>query len=110
LAKDDLVTIGITQYAADELTDITFVELPEPGTAVTAGEAFGEIESVKATSELLTSVGGTVAEANERLADDPGLVNQDPFGDGWMIRVQCDNLGPLDKLMSAEQYAKHTGQ
>jgi glycine cleavage system H protein len=110
LAKDDLVTIGLTQYAADELTDITFVELPEPGTAVTAGEAFGEIESVKATSELLTSVGGTVAEANERLADDPGLVNQDPFGEGWMIRVQCDDLGPLERLMSAEQYAKHIGQ
>lgn len=109
-ASGNLVTIGITQYAADELTDITFVELPEVGKTVAAGEAFGEIESVKATSELLTSIGGKVVEINQRLADEPELVNGDPFGEGWMIKLQCEDLSPLESLMTAEQYVAHVGK
>lgn len=100
------VTVGISQFAADELTDITYVELPEIGSEVTAGEDFGEIESVKATSGLFCAVSGEVIEINERLADEPELVNNDPFGDGWMIKIECSDLSPLDKLMDAAAYEK----
>ena len=79
LMEGDIVTIGITQHAADELTDITYVELPAVGAAVSAGAAFGEIESVKATSELTSAFAGTVTEVNEELTDSPELVNDDPF-------------------------------
>jgi glycine cleavage system H protein len=106
----DVVTVGITQHAADELTDITYVELPQVGKELTAGEAFGEIESVKATSELLCQLGGVVTAINEQLADDPALVNNDPFGEGWMIKIKCKDLSPLEKLMTAEQYAAHIGK
>ncbi len=102
----DVVTIGISRFAADELTDITYVELPEVGEKVTAGESFGEIESVKATSSLYSAVSGEVIEVNERLADEPELVNNDPFGDGWMVKVRCSDLGPLEKLMDAAAYEK----
>jgi glycine cleavage system H protein len=100
------VTVGISQFAADELTDITYVELPEVGSEVTAGEDFGEIESVKATSGLFCAVSGKVIEINERLADEPELVNTDPFGDGWMIKIECSDLSPLEKLMDAAAYEK----
>jgi glycine cleavage system H protein len=102
----NVVTIGITQYAADELTDITYVELPEVNTMVIAGHAFGEIESVKATAELTCGVGGKVIEVNERLADEPELVNNDPYGDGWMIRVEVPGSEEFEKLLSPTEYAK----
>lgn len=105
LADGQLVTIGITQYAADELTDITYVELPAKGTEVTAGSPLGEIESVKATSDIFAHVSGKVVAINEALADEPGLVNTDPFGRGWMVKVQADDLTPLDELMDASAYA-----
>ena len=100
----DIVTVGITQFAADELTDITFVELPEPGTAVEAGKEFGEIESVKATSELVSAVAGEIVEVNTTLTDAPELVNADPFNDAWMARIKSGDLGPLDSLMDAAAY------
>jgi len=100
----DLVTIGITAFAAAELTDITYVELPAAGTRVQAGRPFGEIESVKATGELVSAVGGEVVEANSALAEEPGLVNSDPYGRGWMIRVRAEDLGPCDTLMDAAAY------
>ncbi len=103
-AEGDTVTAGITQFAADELTDITYVELPEAGSEVTAGESFGEIESVKATSDLYCAVSGKVVAVNERLADEPELVNTDPFGEGWMIKIACSDLSPLEKLMDAAAY------
>lgn len=103
-ADGNVVTIGITKFAADELTDVTFVDLPAAGAKLTAGEPFGEIESVKATSELNSAVGGEVVEVNERLADEPGLVNSSAFDEGWMIRVRADSLEPLDALMSAAEY------
>src|SRR5687768_10466364 len=84
----DVVTIGITQFAADELTDITFVDLPSVGDKVTANKPFGEVESVKATSDLYSGVSGTVIEVNEALSSNPGLVNSDPYAGAWMIKVK----------------------
>ncbi|MEE9297168.1 MAG: glycine cleavage system protein GcvH [Phycisphaerae bacterium] len=101
----DVVTIGITGFAADELTDITFVDLPAVGTRVEAGGEIGEIESVKATSELTSAVGGEIIEINESLSDAPQLVNKEPFGDGWMVKIKAADLAPLEKLMNADAYA-----
>jgi glycine cleavage system H protein len=106
----DTVTIGITQFAADELTDITFVDLPRVGAALAANRAFGEIESVKATSDLVSGVSGTVVAVNEALADNPALVNKDPFGEGWLIKVKATNPAEMEKLLTARQYEKQTGQ
>jgi len=103
-AQGEAVTVGITQFAADELTDITFVDLPEVGSRVTAGAAFGEIESVKATSELMSAISGEVVARNTALADHPELVNDDPFGQGWMIQVRASDPSPLGQLMDVEAY------
>ncbi len=105
----DTVTIGITQFAADELTDVTYVQLPKVGDSVTAGETFGEIESVKATSDLYAGVTGEVIAVNEALDTDPGLINRDPHGEGWMIKVKISDPAELDKLLSQEDYLKKTG-
>jgi len=104
LAEGDVVTIGITQFATDQLADITFVDLPSIGTRVTAGQACGEIESVKATSELYTAVSGEVIEVNKALGDAPELVNNDPYGQGWMVKIRAANLSELDALMDAAAY------
>lgn len=104
--EGDIVTIGITQFAADELTDVTYVELPAVGKQVVAGGGFGEIESVKASSDLYSAVGGTVTEINKQLAEHPELVNTDPFGQGWMVRLRCADRSPLDKLMDGAAYNK----
>jgi glycine cleavage system H protein len=103
-ADGNTVTVGISSFAADELTDVTYVELPEVGTQVEAGSPFGEIESVKATSELFSAVTGKVVEVNGRLADEPELVNNDAFGDGWMIKVECTDLSGLEKLKDGPAY------
>ena len=108
-AEGDTVTIGITQFAADELTDITFVQLPKPGTKVAANKAFGEIESVKATSDLYSGVAGEVVAVNEKLTVEPGLVNRDPYEGGWMIKLKAASAGDVNKLLSAEDYLKKTG-
>ncbi len=100
----DVCTIGITKYAADELTDITFVELPSPGREVAAGDAIGEIESVKAASELVTGVPGIVVAVNEKLADAPELVNEDTHGEGWMVKIKVTDASALEGLMTAEAY------
>lgn len=102
----DTCTIGITQFAADELTDITFVSLPAVGREVSAGRAFGEIESVKATSDLVSGVSGVVTAVNEKLSDSPELVNQDPFGQGWMVKVKVSDPAAVQKLMAADMYVK----
>ncbi|MCK6482952.1 MAG: glycine cleavage system protein GcvH [Phycisphaerae bacterium] len=104
--ENGLVTIGVTQFAADELTDITYVDLPKIGAKVAAGKAFGVIESVKATSDLMCGIDGEVAEINKALSDHPELVNSDPFNAGWMIRVRPASPAQLDGLLSADAYAK----
>ena len=103
-AEGNTVTVGITRFAADELTDITFVDLPAVGTRVGPGEPFGEIESVKATSELFSAVSGVVSDVNPLLTDNPERVNDDPFGAGWMIKLTADDLAPLDDLLDKAGY------
>ena len=106
-AEGNIITIGITQFAVDELTDVTYVDLPNVGKHVSAGNAFGEIESVKATAELNASVSGEVTEVNAAVKDDPSLVNSDPYGKGWLIKVKTA-APDLSALMTADQYnAKH---
>jgi glycine cleavage system H protein len=105
----DVVTIGITQIAADELTDITYVKLPAVGAKISANGAFGEIESVKTTSDLYSGVSGTVTAVNSELTTNPGLVNSDPFGKGWMIKVKTTDANPLAALLSGDDYLKKTG-
>ncbi len=105
----DVVTIGITQHAADELTDITFVQLPKVGSAVAAGKPFGEIESVKATADLMCGISGQVVAVNDALSTNPGMINQDPYAGGWMIRVKVADAALVQKLLSAEDYEKKSG-
>jgi len=105
----DVVTIGITQIAADELTDVTYVSLPKVGDKISANQRFGEIESVKATSDLYSGVSGTVAAVNAELTGNPGAVNSDPYEAGWMIKVKAANPAEVDKLLSADEYLKKTG-
>jgi glycine cleavage system H protein len=109
LTAPNEVTIGITQIAADDLTDITYVELPAIGAKFEAGKPFGVIESVKATSDLYTGIAGTVSSVNTALKTNPGLVNTDPFGKGWMIRLKVTDPDSLAKLLSADDYLKKVG-
>ncbi|GAA5345219.1 glycine cleavage system H protein [Planifilum fimeticola] len=96
--------IGITDFAQSELGDIVFVELPEVGDEVTAGEPFGSVESVKTVSELYAPVSGKVVEVNDALGDSPENVNTSPYGDGWMIVVEMSDPSQVDQLLTAEQY------
>ena len=105
--EGDIGTIGITDYAQKELGDVVFVELPQVGSELEAGDELGSIESVKAVSELFVPVTGTVVEVNEALADNPALVNTDPWGDGWMIRVRVSDPTEIDELMTAEEYDEY---
>ncbi len=102
--------VGITDYAQDQLGDVVFVELPKVGTKFGHHDVFGTIEAVKAVSELYTPLSGEVVEINERLDAEPALVNTDPYGEGWMIRVRASNEGERGGLLNAEAYAKHVGQ
>jgi len=101
---DNRARIGITDFAQSELGDIVFVELPEVGDEVTAGEPFGSGESVKTVSELYAAVSGKVVEVNTALADSPENVNTSPYGDGWMIVVEMSDPSQVDQLLTAEQY------
>jgi len=100
----DIVTLGITQFAANELTDITYVEMKPVGTQVKAGGPVGEVESVKTTSDVYSAVAGTITDVNKSLADDPGLLNRDPFGKGWLVRIKTADAAPLGKLMDQATY------
>jgi len=104
LIDDNVVTVGITQYAADELTDITFVDLPSVGAKLSVGDTLGEVESVKATSEIFTAVAGQVIEVNNALVDHPELINDDAFEEGWLARIKADAIEPLTALMDAKEY------
>ena len=99
---DDTVVVGISQYAQDQLGEVVYVELPEAGTDVEAGDELGTLESVKAVSEFLSPVGGEVVEVNERLEDEPNLVNQDPYGDGWLVKIKAS--GENSDLLDADGY------
>lgn len=101
---DDEIVVGITDYAQGELSDVVFVELPDVGNSYDKMETFGTIEAVKAVSELYTPVSGEVLAVNEALQDDPAVVNRDPYGDGWMIRLRVKDAAELDDLLSPEAY------
>jgi glycine cleavage system H protein len=105
--EGDVATIGITDYAQKELGDVVFVELPQVGSQLDAADELGSIESVKAVSELFSPVSGEVVEVNEALSDNPALVNTDPWGDGWMIRVRVSDPTEIDELMTAEEYDEY---
>jgi glycine cleavage system H protein len=106
-AEGDRVRVGITAFAQEQLGDVVFVELPKPGTRVTAAKPFGVVESVKAVSDLYAPVSGEVVEANAQLQKKPELVNQDPYGEGWMIVVAVADPKELDGLMTPAQYEQH---
>ncbi len=105
--EGDIGTVGITDYAQKELGDVVFVELPQVGQSLEAADELGSIESVKAVSELFAPVSGEVVEVNENLATKPELVNTDPYGDGWMIRVRMSDPSEVDVLMNAEEYEEY---
>ena len=102
----DIARIGISEYAAGQLGDIVFVELPEVEDSFDKGESFGSIESVKASSELYMPVSGAVLTVNDNLAEEPGAINDNPFGSGWMIEVTLSDPGEVEKLMTPQQYIK----
>lgn len=108
--EDGVYTVGITDYAQGELGDIVFIELPAAGDAFEKMESFGTIEAVKAVSDLYCPVKAEVVEANEALDDDPSLVNGDPYGAGWMLRLRVASVGDLDGLMDHDAYAAHVGE
>ncbi|MDR0927502.1 MAG: glycine cleavage system protein GcvH [Ignavibacteria bacterium] len=103
-AEGNIGFIGITDHAQSELGDIAYVDIPEDTTSVTANESFGTIEAVKAVSDLNSPVSGKVLEINTAINDDPAVVNTDPYGEGWMIKVELSNPSELDELMTAAKY------
>jgi glycine cleavage system H protein len=107
-ADGDRVRVGITDYAQDALGDVVYVDVPEVGSIVKAGEPFGEVESTKSVSDVYSPVNGTVVERNARLADAPELVNQDPYGEGWMIAIQPADVGELEGMLDAATYRAFT--
>jgi glycine cleavage system H protein len=104
------ITVGITDFAQGELGDVVFVRLPKPGEQFTAHQSFGEIEAVKAVSELYSPVSGEVVEINTALDSDSGVVNRDPYGDGWMIKLRLTDPAELKGLLSAKAYRSHIGE
>jgi glycine cleavage system H protein len=107
---DGMVIIGITDYAQGELGDVVYVDLPAVGTTLAKTDVFGTIEAVKAVSELFSPLAGEISEVNEALDGDPSLINKDPYGDGWMIKVRVSDATAVDQLLSAADYAKHIGE
>ena len=105
-----VLEVGITDYAQGELGDVVFVELPKAAAAFGQHDVFGTIEAVKAVSELYSPVAGTIVETNKALEQDPALVNRDPYGQGWMIKVKIKNPKELEGLLRADAYAKHIGE
>jgi glycine cleavage system H protein len=105
-----VVLVGITDYAQGELGDVVYVDLPDVGAKFSQMDVFGTIEAVKAVSELFCPVAGEVIDVNEAIESDPAIVNKDPYGDGWMIRLQVRSPNDLDQLLSAVDYASHVGE
>ncbi len=107
MLKGDIVTVGITEYAQESLGEIVYVELPDENAEFQQGESFGSVESVKAVSDLYSPVSGTVVEINDSLMDSPEMVNEDPYGDAWMVRMKLADKAEFESLMSASEYAKY---
>jgi glycine cleavage system H protein len=105
----DIATIGITDYAAEQLGDIVFVTLPTVGESVSAGDACGELESTKSVSDIFTPVTGVVSAVNTTLDANPETINADPYGDGWLFELEVEGGADLDDLLDADGYAEHTG-
>jgi glycine cleavage system H protein len=102
--EGDLVVIGLSQFAVAELTDITFLDIKKQSGPIHRGESFGEIESVKATSELYSGIEGTLVQANQQAIDNPALINEDPYGRGWLVKIRPADAGQLAALLCAEDY------
>lgn len=103
--EDNIATIGISSFAVRELGEIVFVEIPEVGALVTKGDSFGTVESVKAVEELKAPVSGTIIERNDSIIDDPETVNDDPYGEGWLIKVRVNDPNEINDAFSADQYS-----
>ena len=103
--EGDTLTLGITQFAVDQLTDVTYVEMKKPGTKFKAGDIVGTVESVKTTSDIYCAAAGEISEVNGALTDDPGLLNRDPHGSGWLIKIKIADKGGLASCMDAKAYA-----
>jgi glycine cleavage system H protein len=101
----DTLTLGLTQFAVDALTDVTYVQMKPKGTRFKAGDIVGEVESVKTTSDIYSALPGEITEVNAALADNPGLLNSDPYGDGWLVRIRISDKAGFDRLMDAKAYA-----
>ena len=104
----DVVRVGITHFAQDQLGDVVYVDLPAPGATVEQGQPFGEVESTKSVSDLYAPISGTIADRNETLEERPELVNQDPYGEGWMVTIRPDTAPDLDGLMDVQAYRELT--
>lgn len=108
--EDNIATIGITDYAQQELGDVVYVELPDVGQSFDAEESFGSVESVKAVSEIYMPLTGTVTEVNEDLGDSPEVINEDAYGEGWMIKIDISDPSQLDDLLSADEYKEYLAE
>jgi len=106
LVRGEIGVVGITDFAQEKLTDIVYVELPKPGREVKAGEECAVVESVKAASDIYSPLSGKIVKVNDRLNNEPQLLNSDPYGEGWVFEIQPSDLSELDSLISAEQYRK----
>ncbi|MBK1782877.1 glycine cleavage system protein GcvH [Prauserella cavernicola] len=107
--EGETVRVGITEYAQDQLGDVVFVDLPEVGRQVDAGDAFGEVESTKSVSELFAPLDGEVVAVNNAVSESPELINSDPYGEGWLIELRVDDASSLDSLLDADAYQRVTG-
>jgi glycine cleavage system H protein len=104
--EGDVLTLGLTRFAVDQLTDVTYVEMKPAGTKCKAGDSVGEVESVKTTSDIYCAAGGEVTEVNKAVVDDPSLVNSDPYGKGWLVKIKVADGAGLTGLLSADAYGK----
>ncbi len=102
--------VGITDYAQGELGDVVYVELPSPGETFGKADVFGTVEAVKAVSDLFCPISGEIVAVNEAVSDDPSILNRDPYGDGWLIKLRVEDEGQLDTLLGAEEYKKHVDE
>lgn len=103
-AEGDTVTVGVTRFAVEQLTDVTYAQMKPVGTKVGPGDTVGEIESVKATSDIYSAVGGAIVEVNPALDNDPSIINSDPYGKGWLVRIKATDIAPLETLMNSAAY------